>query len=904
MPPEGKAPLVAGLVARARSFWDGLTRRDRIETEMAEEFRHHLEMRAADLMGRGLSPDAAARQARLEFGHVDNHKSDARASRGLRTLDELRFSGLDVKLGLRMLVKYRGLSLVSLIGMSVAITIGTTTLGVITAVTDPSLPLDEGDRLVSIRNWDVRSNSPKAVTAGDFVQWQSELRSVRELGAFRSDDRTLIVPGATPHLVGVAAINASGFRVARVSPVLGRPILAEDERPDAPDVVVIAHEEWQRRFDGDSGVLGRPVRLGSTVHSIVGVMPPGFRFPINHRYWVPLRVDAATSASQSAAALSVFGRIADGASLDEAQAELTTIGLRMAAVSSTTHQYVRPRVTPYTYPFLGLDSPSATLLLRSARAAIVMLLLLIAVNVAVLIYARTATRTGEIAVRTALGASRRRIVVQLFVEALALSAIAAVVGLTLSSLGLAAVEGYLWPGQRDEFPFWIDFGPSASLVAYAIGLAVATAVIVGVFPALKATGRSVQATLQQLSSRGSRMHLGRMWTALIIGQVAVAVAVLPAAGYFAVEFLRRAGGSTGYPAHEVLRSRLSSSDDERQAPRDSADHRRALARHFSARGAELMRRLEGEPAIAGVTFESPLEGYPFRRIETERGPTDWAFIDRVDTDFFAALDVPIVAGRAFVESDTRPGANGVIVNRVLAEQLAANGNVIGRRIRMLALEPGPGGAVDRGPWLEIVGVVPDFRIQTDLEPPHARVYTPVTLGDVTAPVTLSVRVKGSTALAYVSRLREVTAAVDPALQLRDLETGAEAEQRARRSLGLIALAITAIVVSVVLLSAAGIYAMMAFTVVRRRREIGIRSALGANPRRLLAGIFARASAQIGTGVAVGLVIALAVRGPVDGKGLWLLPLVGAVMTVVGLLAALGPARQGLAIPPTEALRED
>ena len=472
MSSPGRTPVVAGIIARVRSVWRGLRRRDELEREMAEEFRHHVEMRTADLMGRGLSSDAALRQARLEFGHIGNHKADARASRGLRPFDELSLSALDVKLGVRMIAKHRGLSLVSLIGMSVAITIGTTALSVISALSDPSIPLSEGEQLVSIRNWDIRSNTAESRLAHDLTYWERELETVRELGVFQSDFRNLIVPGATPQVVRVASMSASGFRIARVAPVIGRPLIADDERTDAAPVVVIAHEEWQRRFDGDSGVVGRSVRLGSSVHTIVGVMPAGFRFPVNHRYWVPIHLNAASLTPGSGPSVSVFGRMAEGVSMVQVQVELTTIGLRLAASFPATHQYLRPRATAYANPFLGLDTPTVKWAIRSARVAIGMLLLLIAVNVAVLIYARTASRTGEIALRTALGASRHRIVTQLFVEALALSAIAAAVGLTISSIGLRAGQDYLWPASRDEFPFWVDFAPSPMLIAYAIGLAV------------------------------------------------------------------------------------------------------------------------------------------------------------------------------------------------------------------------------------------------------------------------------------------------------------------------------------------------------------------------------------------------------------------------------------------------
>jgi predicted permease len=828
-------------------------------------------------------------------------------------LDEISFSALDVKLGWRMLTKYRGLSLVSVVGMSVAIAIGAAAFGAIDAVIDPVLPLVEGDRVVSIRNWDARTNTADLKAAHDFLEWRTELSSVRELGAFRGDSRNLLVPNRTPQVVQVAEMTASGFRLARVSPALGRPLVEDDEREGAPPVVVIAHEEWRGHFDGDPAILGRPVRLGSTVHTVVGVMPEGFRFPVSHRYWVPLKLNPSRYTRGDGPSISVFGRLADGATLDGAQAELTTIGTRIATAFPESHEHLRPRITPYTYPFLGIDSPAAMVALRSVVVLVSMLLILAAVNVAILIYARTATRMGEIAVRTALGASRRRIVIQLFVEALMLACLSAAVGLTIAGVALEVVPRFTF-GDVSEFPFWLDFGLSVELVAYVAGLAIAAAVIVGVLPALKATGRHVQAGLQQLSSRGSQMQLGRMWTGLIIAQVAVAVAVLPSAGYLAVQSLRRAGTESAYPADEILRARVSLERDETPPSADAAAYERALEARFLDRTGELLRRLEAEPAVAGVTFVSTLPGYPYARIEGESSEASWVFINRVDVDLFSVFDVPVLAGRAFVDADRLEGSNGVIINRVLAERLFGVENALGRRIRYAGASAGAGAApadAKAGPWLEIIGVVPDFMVQGDLEPPHAIMYEPVMLAEIPPPLRLSLRIRGTSVPAFTQRFREITAAVDPALLLQGIESAADSERAGRRSLALIALATAAVVLSVVLLSAAGIYAMMAFTVARRRREIGIRSALGADARRLLTGIFARASAQLGAGVVVGVILAGVIGGPIavgsgplEGNAVVMLPLVAVLMMVVGLLAALGPARRGLAIEPTEALREE
>jgi predicted permease len=870
---------------------------------MAEEFRHHLDLRTEDLIRRGLAPEEAARRARIEFGHIESHKHSARVSRGLWLFDEVRFSALDIKLGVRMLMKYPGLSVVSVIGMSVAIGIGAGGFGVIDSTLDPTLPLPQGERLVSV--------TTNARPLHDFVEWREQVESIEDLGAFETDRRNLIIPDHGVTLVRVAEMTASGFRVTRTPPALGRPLLDEDEREDAPPVLVIAYEEWQRRFDGDPAIIGRQVRLGTEVHTVVGVMPAGYRFPITDTYWVPLKLDPNDYERGEGPWLAMFGRLADGVTLDQAQAELTTLGLRSAAAYPDTHARFRPRVMRYTRPFMDLDSPALVLALRAVQLAIGLLLIVVAVNVAILVYARTVMRTGEIAVRTALGASRRRIIAQLFAEALVLSGTAAAIGLTIAGMALAktqTIAGEMMGDSGDissSLPFWWEADLSASVVAYVVALAVLAAVVVGVLPALKATGRGVHASLQQLSSRGSGMQLGRTWTALIVAQVAVVVAVLPFAGWVAGESLRRAAVTPVYPADQILRAWMGMGKLVIPPGADPSEYEQTYKARFLDPAAEVLRRLEAEPAVAGVTFGRVFSDGPVEQIEADGGETHRTIVSRVDVDYFSVFDVPILVGRGFVDADIGEGSNGVVINRLFAERVFGNANVVGRRIRRVSANAaGAPGSLKRGPWLEIIGVVPDFMAPVDLAPPRPRLFEPVALADVATGIRLSVRIAGPSAPAFAARLREITADVDPALQLHELMTAAEEERQTGRILYYIALGVTLVVLSVVLLSAAGIYAMMSFTVARRRREIAIRSALGADPRRLLRDIFARASAQLGAGVLVGLLLAALVRGLVQGMGLILLPLVAALMMVVGLIAALGPARRGLAVQPTEALREE
>jgi predicted permease len=835
----------------------------------------------------------------------------------LRLIDYLRTSALDVRLALRMLVKYPGLSIVAVLGMAVAIAIGAGFFGFLSSMYDPTLPLEQSERIMAIENFDIRRGGHRE-SPRDFGLWRDELRDVRDLAAFTVDRTNLIVPGQAIEPVTVARMTASGFRVTRTAPFLGRSVLEADEQPGASPVVLVAYEEWQRRFGGDRSAVGRQVRLGGEVHTIIGVMPAGFHFPINHSYWTALRVPVENGADGPS--LFVFGRLADGVDVEQVQSKLAVLGTRLATTFPETHRDLRPRMLPYAYAVNGL-SGQGTSERTTVQLLVSLLLVIVAVNVAVVVYARTASRAGEIAVRTALGASRSRVVTQLFAEAFVLSGTAAMLGLLIAALALDQLATIL-QARGDGLPYWITFGLSPSLVFYVAGLAIVGAVVVGVLPALQATGGRLQSGLQQLSARGSQMRLGRTWTTLIILQVAVAVAIMPLAVDLSARTAVTGISKVRYPTEEHLRASLAPSREEMTAATDTATYRRDRDMRFRARAGELLRQLQGEPGVAGVAFESrggadlrieidesgrpPSSATPL--VQAERGRGHAVLTTGVAPNFFDVLDIPVLAGRTFTSADALENGTAVIVDRAFVEQLLGDGAPIGRRVRYVRRIDPDASDFERGPWLEIVGVVSDVTVQFDTRTQH--IYRATTLDQLSGPLSLAIRVRTKPASAFANRLRDITVAIDPTLQLSAVQSAADAERAAQRTMRSVALGMVAATLSVLLLSAAGIYAMMSFIVVRRRREIGIRSALGADRRSILISVFSQASRQLGAGVAIGLVLAVAL-GPLTGddsmlreRGLVLFPAVAALIVLVGLLATLGPARRGLSIQPTEALRAE
>lgn len=568
------------------------------------------------------------------------------------------FSALDFTLAWRMLLRYPGLSVISVFGMAVCITVSAGAFAIVSMLLDPRLPLPGGDRIVSLRNVDISHSNTEMRMVRDFATWRT-LTTVQDLSISRSVSRNLLIEGRATEAVTAVEMTASAFRVAGIEPFRGRYLLPEDEAPGAAGAMVIGYDEWVRRFDADPNIIDRTVRLGSDTYRVVGVMPDGFAFPVNYSFWIPWRLDPLAHPPRTGPYVGVFGRLAPGATLESAQAELTELGRRAAADMPATHEHLRPRVMPYTFAHTDMGSTENFLAMHAIQFAMVLLLTLVCVNVAILVYARTATRQGEIAVRGALGASRLRIVSQLFVEALMLAGAATVVALFLLSIAMPQMEAAFLSIIQGGLPFWMEFTIDVDDTIFIVALTLFSAAIVGVLPALKATGRNVQTRLQTLSAgSGSRMQMGRLWTLLIVAQVAVTVAIMPAAIFFSWDGLRLRTGDAGFASREVVSATLSM---DRSAETPSADADAAFAARYAVAHRELDERLREEPAAVDVTFSVRDPGEELAMVIAGEGaplpsdPADYNIVEgsqlghlarynRVGVGFFDAFDVPVILG--------------------------------------------------------------------------------------------------------------------------------------------------------------------------------------------------------------------------------------------------------------------
>ena len=887
------------LLARIRSLWSGARAGSRLDAETDDEFRLHTELRARDLEREGWAPEEAIRRARQEFGNPARLKEEVRASRGLRSFDALRFSWLDFKLGLRMLRRYPGLTIVGTLAISVGIALGTIYFEGVNKLRNPQVPFPEGERVVTVRLWDRSALVEEARALHDFARWREDARTLRHVGAAIPFHRSLTKADGAVEPVSGAEISASAFSLARVPPVLGRVLMERDEQPAEPLVVVLSHALWQTRFEGDPGVVGRTVRLGDESATIVGVMPEGFAFPVNERIWTPLRLSPATVAPRSGPGVQIFARLAPGATMEAAAAELEGIGQRMAADNPGTHKDLYPRVTSYAKPLLESgEGLMINKMLWIANGVFLLLLAIMCANVATLVFARTATRGWEITVRNALGASRGRIVTQLIVEALVLTMVAAAVGLLLARLtlgyGLTMISG------GNALPFWIDGSLSPSTVVYAAALALGGAVIIGLLPALRVTKGSLNEAMRNEGAARAGLRFGGLWTSVIIVQVAVTVALLPLAAGGTFESNRFQSRAEAIGAERFLIADLGF--DRQEYGLDPA----SVAARMRASYEELERRILAEPGVEGVTFADRLpvqDQFKYQiEVDTMAGaPADGLRTStgvNVGPGYFGTFDAEVIAGRPFTPGDYDRGGV-LIVNQSFARHVFAERNVVGQRVRVTG---GHGPALPSEEWYEIVGVVKDFGWAIEAPHEQAAMYYP-RLATGESLVGLAVRV--SDPEAFAPRLRSLAAEVSPALVLDDVQSLTDAggaEARMNWALTSVAWFVSLVVL---LLSATGIHSLMAFTVARRTREIGIRAALGASRGKIVAGIFSRAFLQIGLGALAGAGLSMLVVGVADSAG-EIAVLLGAmgVMMVAGLTACAVPLRRALRIDPTEALRAE
>lgn len=893
------------LLARIR----GLLRPGSVDADFDEEMAAHLAAAEEDGVRRGLTSDEARRLARVQLGGVAQLREASRAAQGLPWLGAC---WLDLKLGVRLLVKYPGLTLVSTLALATGIAIVAGFHAGTEFMVRPELPDARGEAIVGLWNHDVARSDRGVQTLGDMLAWRAALTAVDDVGGFVRQERAVAAPDGQNRLVHAAQISPSAFELLPVVPLLGRSLVQLDERPGGADVALLGFELWQAAWHGDPTIVGKTIRVGGVEHTVVGVMPKGFVFPIQEQLWTPLRIPNAGLEPGGGPAIDMsFGRLVPGTTLTEAEAELRVVGLRLATEHRRTHAGLRPQIGPYARSFLEANEPGLPLLMSAARVLLGIVVLIVAVNVGTLVYARNAARVGEVALRMALGASRRRIAVQMLCEALVLASLAGALGVVIMAWPLQLLGDTFATSlaQGDAVPYWfvVRMGPGTILLV--VGLVLLSAVVTGLLPALKLTDRHVRSQLQRVQEGVSGLRFGRASTVVVVSQVAISVALLTVAGAqfrsLVDDWMSLGDGAEARPGYLTAQLRWDS------APFTSrtADSAATESQRLEAWRA-LHQQLSQEPDVRGVTFDAFLGIRPFETVSSGASVSRWTNIVAIAPNYFDVQRTSILAGRAFDETGAgRVARPMAIVNEAFVRPSLAAGDAVGQRVRSFEAR---NGRSSEGP-LEIVGVVRDaLTFEISQRGPRwvaqPTIYVPLTTTPPTLRMILHVR---GAPEAFVPRLRAVAARIDPTLvvyQPMPLEPLGRID---RIFLRLYEFVVGFVVFALVLLSTAGVYSMMSFLVAQRTREVGIRIALGARPTRVVADVFARALWLLCAGTSVGLGVGFAAaNGPFalsDGvfqHGPGLMMGIAGLIVATGVIACGIPLRRALRIQPVEALRAE
>jgi putative ABC transport system permease protein len=814
-------------------------------------------------------------------------------------------SWLDWKLGARMLLRYPALTIIGGLSLAAAMTIGAIGIEVAGELLYKPLPFDEGSRVVRLETQDTAAARVEPRVLHDFAIWRRSLKTVTELGAARVSARNVLTGEGRVESLRVAEITASAFPLTRVSPQLGRPLEPRDELPGAEPVVVLGYDIWQRQFLHDPAIIGRVVTVGRTARTVVGVMPPRFGFPRNQQLWVPLPIQDA--APREGPAVQVFGRFADGATWQDAAAELDVVSARFAAEQPRTHAQLRTRVRA----FAG-RTPGDPLRFEDLVVHAIVLLLLAAVsaNVATLIFARTAMRESEMVVRHALGASRARVVAQIVTEGLVLALAAAVLALIVAQTTVR----YAWARASqivgDEgLPFWVDLRLEPTTVVYTLLLALVATALIGLLPALKATRASVQTGLRGMTSTGGTMKFGGIWSFIVGAQVACTLLFVPAAvGIYTTSQNQNESNWAPFPTERYLTFRLRVDNEPLAGESNVPDERQIAARRARAYE-DVAGRLREEPGVTQVTHGDrlPTTAPVWVALEIEQdgaaparlnGNFEGGFaMATVGAGYHEAFGARILAGRALQAADAGAPNGPVVVNETFVRVVGRN--PVGARVRTLQR-----GTEREGPWHEIVGVVSDLWTFPADWSEAAYIYRAASVAELD-PVVVAVRVVGDAA-PLAPRVAALARQGDAGLQLQDIMTLKEivAERQKPGVFG--GVVVATILITAVVFSAAGLYALMAVAVARRTRDIGIRIALGASRRRVLGSVFARAARQLGGGIIAGNSLIMLIAWRADSLTTDLVVssvITSVIMAVVGVLACAAPARRALRVQPTEALRQ-
>ena len=883
-----------GFTSRLR----GLFRKRHRDQDLDSELHAHLEMLAEENMRRGMSLDEACRAARREFGGLEQIKESYREQRSLPFVETLL---QDLRYGLRMLLKNPGFTTVAVLTLALGIGANTAIFSVVKAVLLRPLPFKDPARLVRVSE-SVSKGVRSAVAYPNYADWRAQNRVFEEMAAFGDCEMIL---GGTEKAERVYCEQASHtyFPLLGVSAFLGRTFTAEeDTTPLKHAVAVISYGLWQRRFGSDTGILGKLIRMNDYDYTIIGVMPKGFLgFSDSAEVWIPMMMrDAAWPQVAKYDFLhnrdihfhKVLARLNPGVSLTAAQAEMETIAAQLAKVYPKENRQRGVLVTLASADYVRTFRAPLLILL----GAVAFVLLIACANVANLVLTRSAARGRELAIRLALGAGRGRLIRQFLTENLLLTATGALAGIALAFWGLDLVVSIL----PVSFPSFARVRVDAGVFAYASLLAVATALLLTVFPVLNSARTNVNDSLKEASKSTAGLSGRGMGRALVVSEVALALMLMIGAGLLLESLSHLLSDNPGFRPDHLVTLRFYVPDRKYEA-----DGRGRF-------GPELAERIAQFPGVesAAATFIDPFLWGGLQRGFTVEGhapisnaESDTVYYQEIGPNYFRTMGIPLTRGRDFTTRDSLRAPGVVMVSESFARRYWPGQNPIGKRVKF-------GPADSTSPWMQVIGVAGNIKYNSLRQDPEAEpvLYGALMQSEVIINMSLMVRTRTAPE-AMLGPLREEMQRVDPAIPVYNVATFSQRMREDSAETRSYSLLLALFAALALLLAAVGIYGVMSYWVTQRTREMGIRLSFGAGARDLYRLVIGEGVKLALLGVTVGVLGALVMTRalttllydvkPFDPA---LFATLAAALTGVVVLACYVPARRATRVDPMVALR--
>ncbi|HUN61183.1 MAG TPA: ABC transporter permease [Candidatus Sulfotelmatobacter sp.] len=881
------------LWSRLRSWLRTILHRQRAEKEMDAELRFHLDAYAEDLIRAGIPREEAQRRARLEFGGLEQTKEHCRDATGANFLDSLL---QDLRFGLRMLRKSPGFAAVAVATLALGIGANTAIFSVVNAVLLRPLAIVDPSRVVYIQEqW--RDTLP-GLSVGSFLDLKQQSSSFKDVCASNNGSFNFLTKDVPERLDG-ELVSTSYFSTFGISPIAGRVFDAAEDKPGQPQVVVISKRLWRTQFQNDRTILGQTISLNGLPYTVIGVMPQSFD-PLlqNTDVWVPAAYNGQQIAARDPHYLSVVGRLKPGVQLSEAQSELNVIARRLQQQYPISDKDRDFQLTPLTTALLGDQRLTLQLLL----AAVGFLLLIACANIANLQLARGRSRAKEIAVRAALGASTKRIVLQLLIENV-------VLGLTSGIVGVLFAYGGLWgivAKGPANIPRLSQSTMDGAALVFACAVALISSFLFGLAPALRAASIQLTEAFKEHSGTGSGSR-DRIRSVLVVTEIALALMLMAGAGLLIRSALLVSHVDPGFDANNLVAGRVGLSTPGYHDP--------AVARRTFENLVDAAAALPDVQSAAVVSRAPLAEGSSSNGVIPEGKAIDAsnvtnALLQIVSPSYLQTARVPLKAGRDFNSQDTREKTLVAVVNETFARTLWPGENPIGKRFA--CCEVGPKGQLDPV-WHEVVGVAGDVRARGLERQVQPAFYLPLAQMPPSAwdwvGRTMDLVVRTRTEVFATKELRGVVASVAPGIPIYQLSTMQQKIAGTLEQSHFDTFLLSLFAAIALLLSAVGIYGVLSYVVAQRTRDIGVRMALGATPGQVAAHVLRYGLRLIGAGVLIGVASALlcvrllsSLLYGVRATDALTFCCASFVLAAIALLACYIPARRAAQVDPMVALR--